>query len=78
MIGSQLDLSLIRNGVLYSLPLEYWEFNVRTMLRFDLRHPMIIVGGVLQDRSGAELFGCSARKEVRCAKSTKILRDACF
>lgn len=78
VIGSQLDLRLVRNGVIYSIPFEYWEFNVRTIVCFNLKHPMIVVGGVLQDRSGSALFGCSDRKEITCARSIKSLRENCF
>lgn len=78
VIGSQLDLKLVRNGVVYYIPFEYWEFNVRTMLPFRLRRPMVVVGGVLYDRSATELFGCSDRKEIKCARSTKNLRECCL
>lgn len=78
VLGSQLDLRLVRNGVVYCLPLEYWEFNVRTMLPFRLKRPMVVVDGVLYDRAGTALLGCSDRKTLKSARSTRTLRECCL
>ena len=53
-------------------------FNVKTLIKFNLRRPMVMISGVLYSKDGSTVIGCSNRKNLACGNCVRELSSGCF